>query len=152
MSFRKQMLANKKLREQNLNLRVKNSNIISDAVRDVDFGIIPNIQDSRTRNEILNDKFMTQKTAVQNAKKLLDDDISMSQNLLNKIGESEYLNFNRYFINIYTALQSQLNYLTVSTAYNFISNYFKEQDYNSGLRDIIPNENLLMSLISKVED
>jgi hypothetical protein len=152
MSFRKQLIANKKLREQNLNLKVKNSNTISEALRDVSFGIIPNIQDNRTRNEILNDKFATEKTALQNANKLFDNDIAMSQNLLNMIGERNYLTFNRYFINIYTSLESQKNYLTVFSAYEYISNFLEKQDYNSGIRDIIPNESLLNSLIDKIQE
>ena len=151
MSYRKQQLQNKKIREDNLRLKIKNSNTISDAIRDVDFGIIPNIQDNRTRNEILNDRFLTQETAMKNANKLFDNDIPTSQNLLNRIGESNYLTFNRYFINIYTALESQKAYLTVDTAYDFISNYLEKQDYNSGIRDIIPTESLLNSLIDKIE-
>jgi hypothetical protein len=153
MSFyKKKMLNNAKLREENLRLQIKNSNNMSDALRDVEFGIIPNIVDNRSRNEILNDGFTTQKTALENASKLFDNDIVTAQNLLNKIGQPNYLSFNRYFINIYSALESQKKYLTANSAYEFINNYLEKQEYNSGIRDIIPTESLLNGIISRIEE
>jgi uncharacterized protein YfkK (UPF0435 family) len=151
MSYRKRQERIKQLRANNLNLQIKNTISIADSVRDIEFGIIPGIQDNRTRNEITQDKFENQKTALDNANKLFNNNINMSQQLLNKLHESRYLQFNRYFIDIYTELEQQLKYLTVDDAYEFINNYLDKKDYNAGVRDIIPNESLLNSLIDKIE-
>jgi hypothetical protein len=149
-SYRKKMLTNAKLRDANLKLKIKNSDSMSDALRDVEFGIIPNIVDNRTRNEILNDTFLSQKTALSNASKLFDNDNVTAQNLLNQIGQNNYLLFNRYFIDIFKQLGTQLKYLTADTAYEFIRKYLDKQELNAGIRDIIPSEDLLNKIIARI--
>ena len=152
MSYKKQLLANQQLREKNLKLKVKNSNKISDAIRDVDFGIIPNIQDNRTRNEIIQDEFKTQETTISNANRIFDNNAQAVQRFMTYLGADKYLLFNRYFANIYTDLKSQLPYIQDSEISQYVLTYLRKYESNAGIRDIVPTGQMLEELITKISN
>jgi hypothetical protein len=117
----------------------------------MDYGVNPPIIDKRTRSERLTDTFQVYQTALNNAMKLLDNNSSDSQALLKKIGEKNYISFNRHFIDIFKRLENQLDYLNLHKIYDYVKSYLDKQTLNNGLGSIIPTDMLLNEVINRLQ-
>jgi ribosomal protein L18E len=151
ISIRKQLELRQKARENNLKIQIQNSQVISDSVRDMEYGVSPPIIDKRSRSERLTDTFQVYQTALNNSMKLLDNNSSDSQAFLKKVGKNNYIQFNRHFVDIFKKLENQLDYLNLNKIYDYVNSYLSKQTLNNGLGSIIPSDMLLNEVINRLQ-
>ncbi len=115
---RQQYIKQQELSE--LQMAQQNDDKISAGLKDLEYDVIPAIEDTRSLAEREHDTQLQQQTAYKNALQLMDGDSHEANVLLSKITQPNYITFNRYYLEIFEGLKNQIGKLHPTEAFQFI--------------------------------
>lgn len=138
------------LRQKNNAVAQKNNDLITEAYQEVEFGVVSEIQDTRSLAEQLADERKNQEKAQYNALQLMKNDATESTQLLTMIGTARYKDFNKYYLDIYDAVKGKIGYYRAPEMFNFIEKFIQKSNITGGVD--IPNVELLNSLINEIQN
>jgi hypothetical protein len=138
----------KKLHLKNNAIAQQTTDKLTEAYHEVEFGVVPQIEDNRSLAEKLADARSNQDQAQKNTLMLMANDGAEANRLLNLIGTARYSDFNRYFLDIYNTLKNQVGRIQATEAYTFIDNYLIKATVTNGVD--IPNVEMLNQLLAAI--
>ncbi len=140
----------KKLKVKENNVAQSNMDKITEAYHEIEFGVVPEVTDNRSLAEKIADERGQQQQAQKNALTLMSNDGEEAIKLQNLIGTARYPDFNRYFLDIYNTLQTQIGKIRAQEAYDYIDKYISKTNLTQGVD--IPNVSVLNQLITAIQN
>lgn len=140
----------KKLKVKENNVAQSNMDKITEAYHEIEFGVVPEVTDNRSLAEKIADERGQQQQAQKNALTLMSNDGEEAIKLQNLIGTARYPDFNRYFLDIYNTLQTQIGKIRAQEAYDYIDKYISKTNLTQGVD--IPNVSMLNQLITAIQN